>query len=92
MIYWMDFALDEVLGPVLVTEGLGGFRTGEVGQASVEDDANAATGALGSALIQETRQGQQPARMVGQSSLEVVGIGMEAEREDWSSIRTGGRG
>jgi hypothetical protein len=91
----MDFALDEFLGPVLdfeKSDRSDDFRVSGKGFAGVKDDASTAAGALGSALIQETRQGQQPARMVGQSSLDVAGISTEADRTDLSSARLGGRG
>ena len=59
MIAWMDFVLDEKFGPLL--KGADGASGG--GVAAVMDDSDGQN-------IQETRQGRQPARMVGNNLLE----------------------
>ena len=72
MIFWKDFVLDDIFGPLLVVSEPDG-----TGSLSIRNDAIA---------IQETRQEQMPARMVGTlrhsmdtSKSELVGdTGMEA--------------
>lgn len=59
MIFWKDFILDDKFGPLLsIADGQG---EGDV--AAVMEDG-------GGQHIQETRQGRQPARMVGNNLLE----------------------
>ncbi|MGK5082218.1 hypothetical protein WDW37_02850 [Bdellovibrionota bacterium FG-1] len=70
MIFWMDFALDDVAGPLLVfpedRERVGRNET----RLGSPDARNGASGNNGvqSTSIQETRHEQRPARMVGSSS------------------------
>ena len=59
MIAWMDFVLDEKIGPLL--KGADAASGG--GVAAVMEDSDGQ-------YIQETRQGRQPARMVGNNLLE----------------------
>lgn len=69
MIIWQDFVLDDVCGPLLqaiedaTEESIPVCRRTRLGSPSVMDDA---TGSQ----IQETGQGQRPARMVGQPNLD----------------------
>lgn len=75
MILWNDFILDDAIGPVLLLgsiEQLTGNREKEEAVLRVMEDAR-------EYLIQETRQRQQPARMVGLSSLEGVLESREAD-------------
>jgi hypothetical protein len=51
VIFWKDFVFDEIFGPLLVVS-----EQEETGSLSIRNDAIA---------IQETRQEQRPARMVG---------------------------
>lgn len=86
MIYWKDFVLDDVIGPSLVVGGeeeqLGqSCRKANTGILSVQDDAEG--------TIQETGQGQRPARMAGLSSLDSVQTGMEAGQDHPSSTWQG---
>ena len=68
MIYWKDFALDEIFGPLLV---VGETADGDPG---IRKDAFV--------KIQETRQEQRPARMVGTlHAILVDDTGMEAGRD-----------
>ncbi len=68
MIYWKDFVFDEVCGPLLV---VGETPDGDLG---IRKDAVV--------KIQETRQEQRPARMVGTlHAMLVDDTGMEAGRE-----------
>lgn len=61
-IFWMDFVLNDRLGPVLSEVE----RTLE--KANVMDDASARkSDSVLRTLIQETEQGNEPARMVGDS-------------------------
>jgi hypothetical protein len=74
VIYWKDFAFDEVFGPLLVV--------------SESEKPNGAAGIRNDAVvkIQETRQEQRPARMVGTlHAMLVDDTGMEAGRD----LRTG---
>jgi len=58
MIFWKDFILDDQFGPLLcLADG-----PGEGDVAAVMEDG-------GGQNIQETRQGRQPARMVGNNLL-----------------------
>jgi hypothetical protein len=59
MIVWMDFVLDERFGPLLK----GAAEASGEGVAAVMEDSDGQH-------IQETRQGRQPARMVGNNLLE----------------------
>jgi hypothetical protein len=68
VILWKDFILDDVVGPILDVdfddekEILTSCRRKRIGSPSVMEDANG--------IIQETRQEQRPARMVGLSNLD----------------------
>lgn len=80
MIYWKDFAFDEVLGPSLVLPEKDRKHRMEPGRASVMDDASSRM------VNQETRREQppaRPARMASQASMgkssESIRQGMEAE-------------
>ena len=85
MIFWKDFVFDDVFGPMLVVSEPDG-----TGSLSIRNDAIA---------IQETRQEQMPARMVGTlrhstdtSKSELVGdTGMEAA-QDFQTIGSLPRG
>lgn len=74
---WLDFELDEVFGPLLVVAAMEDvkIRRQGFGTPSVMDDAVPNT-------IQETGQGQRPARMVGlPDSDSYLGLGQEAQSE-----------
>ena len=73
MITWMDFVLDDFLGPVLNFEQDGEQVCRASASSEFMDDGRTDT-------IQETRTGQQPARMVGESLLDPVRFGLDAER------------
>lgn len=79
MIYWSDFLLDQAIGPVLVSS-----------EGSRLSDAQDERGGR----IQETRQTQQPARMVGierlESAFEDKDVGKNESRESIAASR--GRG
>ena len=76
MIFWKDFILDDILGPILnfpeTKESEGKKKEDEscrrkrLGSPKVMDDAREVAGTL----IQETGQVKRPARMVGLSSLD----------------------
>ncbi len=88
MILWKDFVLDDEIGPVLLfreIEQLAGSREKEGAVLRVMEDAR-------KHLIQETRQGQQPARMVGISGLEGVRESMEADKASLTSSQRRRRG
>lgn len=81
MIFWKDFILDDTIGPVLSPElfqdigeergTLKVCRRKRLGSPSVQEDAwGMKNEAIEVASIQETRQEQRPARMVGHSSLD----------------------
>ena len=71
MIFWKDFVLDEVIGPVIDPSLLDGVsdpvptscRRKRLGSPNVKDDVRGVS-------FQETGQEQRPARMVGLSSLD----------------------
>lgn len=66
MIYWQDFVLDDVFGPLLNMEEQDKVRRAKprLGGTGVNDDARA--------KIQETGTEQRPARMVGLSGLDSI--------------------
>lgn len=64
MITWKDFVLDDRFGALLSTRSLAESSREGAGEASVMDDG------VGT-QIQETGQVRRPARMAGESSLEV---------------------
>lgn len=80
MIYWQDFILDDVCGPLLMDELLKDIniqvcRGKRIGNANIMDDV----AAVHSVQIQEARQDQRPARMEGLSNLDSHHFsGMEA--------------
>ena len=88
MITWKDFILDDFLGPVLAD--IESCR--EWVSSGVEEGGRSSAEETGKNSVQETRQGQQPARMVGGSSLKAVRIGMEADKKVPNSVRPGGEG
>lgn len=84
MIFWKDFILDDVCGPVLSlneTErtGMQVCRRGRLGGSGIMEDARSGVS------IQETEQEQRPARMVGHSFSAQTGMeaggGTQAEFE-----------
>lgn len=79
MIYWSDFLLDQRIGPVLV---------------SSDDSRLCITQEECGGRIQETRQTQQPARMVGIESLESAfedrDVGKVESRESIAASRGNG--
>ncbi len=84
MISWLDFEISSEKGPLLMVEDLGvimKFRRRRDKSTSIKED-------ISRAQIQETGQGQRPARMVGYSSSDHARIGMEAERALESSSLT----
>ena len=83
MITWKDFVLDDFLGPVLSS-------TPDVW--AIMEDERTANEALGKASIQETRQGQRPARMVGSSGLDAVRLGKDADRTSQGTAQRKGAG
>lgn len=92
MIQWKDFIFDDVLGPVLMEQALVNFRVAQEAVVEIKEDARAAARALGSARFQEARQGQQPARMAGSSSLTAVQSGEDATHAASKAMRIrGGR-
>jgi hypothetical protein len=79
VIFWNGFALDEVLGPLLVTEHWDeSFRRSGETRARGQDGQSSST-AQGCASIQETRQGQRPARMVGYQAIDPEQNRMDAD-------------
>ena len=87
MITWNDFVLDQETGPLLWVEMDPGqeisvCRRCQSGRPSVMEDAGDAV----CVSIQETRQEQRPARMVGLSSLDFARTGMEASRCDQTEL------
>ena len=72
MIIWKDFILDDIVGPVLaLPEDLpqtGGCSGKQLGSPDTRNGASGKQRASHDAKIQETRQEQRPARMVGPSS------------------------
>ena len=73
MIYWKDFALDTDLGPYLaLIDGDRGpvirVKRSDSGKRNQDDAGGKLSGIARKSQIQETGQGQQPARMVGLSS------------------------
>ena len=88
MILWKDFVLDGAVGPLLTfpeellelcdTE----CREKRLGSPSVMEDAIGTNEMPEGISIQETRQEQRPARMVGLSSLDFVQTGKEASRSN----------
>ena len=79
MVMWMDFVLDDLVGPVMSLpetweDALDiSCRRMRLGNPSIRNDVNGA--------IQETGQVQRPARMVGHSSLDSARADMEVGRE-----------
>ena len=70
MIYWNDFIFDEILGPILAMpeeRPQGNRITVRSGDTDARNGASGNKQVL-SISIQETRQEQRPARMVGLSS------------------------
>lgn len=84
MIFWKDFILDDVVGPILAVETgeqeiYKVCRRTQPGHSGVMDDAmSAKQGAPRGASSQETRRMQRPARMVGHTDLDSALSGMEA--------------
>jgi hypothetical protein len=78
VITWKDFVLDEILGAVLTDSE--GSCTGSGSNLTEESRTS----------VQETRQGQRPARMVGESGLDFVQAGMDAGRAQTSCVQPGG--
>jgi hypothetical protein len=78
VILWKDFILDENIGPVLSPEIFEGdapvptsCRRKRLGSPNCQEDGRGITNEATSIVsIQETRQKQRPARMVGLSSLD----------------------
>lgn len=73
MIYWKDFALDTNLGPYLaLTDGDNDLvirvKRSDSSKRNQDDASGNLSGIARKSQIQETGQGQQPARMVGLSS------------------------
>ncbi len=99
MIFWKDFILDDVLGPVLSPEIF--EQESEIGSTSCREErfgsprkqpglrpGSQEDAAMGvSALIQETGQEQRPARMVGHSSLD-SSVKAQTHRDVTSGNRT----
>lgn len=91
MIFWNDFLLDDVVGPYLVFEDEDlKCRKTPSGRPSVMEDAVGVTETRECVSIQETRQEQRPARMVGLSSLESAQTGMDASRMGRIGLRRRG--
>jgi hypothetical protein len=90
VIYWKDFVLDDVLGPIFVMPESStprpeiydqSYRTEatEPGRTDTEDGARA--------QIQETRTEQRPARMVGLSDLDSSAqVDMDVSRSDQAQV------
>ena len=70
MIFWKDFLLDDIVGPILAMPDDPHASCREAKRLGGPDTRNGASGANGvlDTSIQETRQEQRPARMVGHSS------------------------
>ena len=90
MIFWKDFVLDDVTGPLLIVaaastdEHPASCRKTRLGRPNIMDDVN------GNA-IQETGQEIRPARMAGLSSLDSAQSDTEVSRGDQvASVRRGG--
>lgn len=87
MIYWMDFILDDVVGPILSFDETSRTtscraKRGEGGRPSIKKDT-------GDAHFQETRSERQSARMVessSQTNLDSVSEDMEVDRTDPSLL------
>ncbi len=81
MIYWKDFLITSEVGPVLVIDDeVSSYQTTQNFRKRGSRSPNIMEDVMG-ALIQETGQGQQPARMVGNktSSDFIAQVGMEAD-------------
>ena len=65
MILWMDFILDDKVGPVLSIDSIGMGASDGADVVSVMEDGR-------SNHIQETGQERRPARMAGKSSSEFI--------------------
>jgi hypothetical protein len=87
VIYWKDFILDDVMGPVLripesASSGKQSDRT-ETRDASCTDTEEGTR-----AQIQETRTEQRPARMVGPSDLDSSAqVDMDVSRSNAAQAR-----
>lgn len=73
MIYWKDFALDSDLGPYLAlidgdNDPVIRVKRSDSGRRNQDDAGGKLSENASRSQIQETGQGQQPARMVGLSS------------------------
>lgn len=69
MIFWKDFILDDIVGPILAMPEEGSQTGGRKERLGSPEARNGASGTnTAKAEIQETRQEQRPARMVGHSS------------------------
>lgn len=69
MIFWKDFILDDIVGPILAMPEERSKIGGREERLGSPDARNGASGTnTAKAEIQETRQEQRPARMVGHSS------------------------
>ena len=98
MILWKDFVLDDDFGPVLSPELFLGdepvptsCRRKRLGSPSIMDDARGTQNGttprnLDGVPIQETRQEQRPARMVGLSSLDSAQSHTDVSRGDRANI------
>lgn len=86
MIIWKDFVLDDFFGPTLFFEG----ETTKVCRTSGKETRMGASGVMEDAgpKIQETRQEQRPARMVGLLSLDYDQTGMEAGRSSQTRLNS----
>lgn len=83
MIFWNDFVLDDATGPLLSVEFdaemlIKVCRNRKPGCPSVTEDAGQCS--ENTSYIQETRQEQRPARMVGLSSLDLAQASKDAGR------------
>ncbi|MEK6704686.1 MAG: hypothetical protein AABZ06_02765 [Bdellovibrionota bacterium] len=86
MIYWKDFILDDFIGPTLVVDlkqpqHKKRNRGAPLANQSIMEDAAEQIEATRCASVQETRQSQRPARMVGISDLAFTQTGMDASRD-----------
>lgn len=94
MIFWNGFVMDEVLGPLLSIEHWDeSFRRSGETRARGQD-GRSSSGAQGCASIQETRQGQRPARMVGYQAIDSEQSRMDADERAhlYASRDTVGKG
>ncbi len=89
MIFWNDFLMDDVFGPILVVPELADSsemsdlkcrRTRLGDRSSIMEDANGNPETFSKVSIQETGQEKRLARMAGLTGLDLSHTGMEAEQ------------